>query len=223
MKKLLFILAIPLSVFSQNIGINTQNPDASAALEIQSTDAGILIPRMSEAQRNLIVSPATGLLVYQIDGASGFYFYDGSAWTSLSGNTTSTNTGLEQIIEGGKTGYRLIGRDTSNYGNIGSQAIDLSYSAAPSTSAGASGDYSLALGQGASAFGNQSVSIGNSAFANDYSYALGYDARASGDDAYAIGEYAYATGDYSYALGYDARASGDDAYAIGEYAYATGD
>ena len=74
MKKLLLLFAIPVSLYSQNIGINTQNPDASAALEIQSTDAGILIPRMSEAQRNLIASPATGLLVYQTDGASGFYF-----------------------------------------------------------------------------------------------------------------------------------------------------
>ena len=42
MKKLLLLLfAIPVSLYSQNIGINTQNPDASAALEIQSTDAGI--------------------------------------------------------------------------------------------------------------------------------------------------------------------------------------
>ena len=110
-----------------------------------------LIPRMSEAQRNLIASPATGLLVYQIDGASGFYFYDGSAWTSLSGNTNSVNTGLEQVTEGGNTGYRLIGRDTANYGNIGSEAIDFSYSASPSTSVGATGDYSIALGEGASA------------------------------------------------------------------------
>ena len=220
MKKLLLLFAIPVSLYSQNIGINTQNPDASAALEIQSTDAGILIPRMSEAQRNLIASPATGLLVYQTDGASGFYFFDGSAWTSLSGNTTSTNTGLEQVTEGGKTGYRLVGRDTANYGNIGSEAIDFSYSASPSTAVGAMGDYSIALGVEASASGRHSASIGNGATANDYSYALGYGADATGDDAYAIGEYAYATGDYSYVFGYDAEANSNNAHAFGYEAYA---
>jgi hypothetical protein len=39
---------------------------------------------MTEAQRTAIVSPATGLLVYQNDGTEEFYYYDGSAWTNLS-------------------------------------------------------------------------------------------------------------------------------------------
>lgn len=40
---------------------------------------------MIQAQRDAISSPATGLLVYQTDGTAGFYFYNGTAWTSLSG------------------------------------------------------------------------------------------------------------------------------------------
>ena len=223
MKRLLLLLAIPLSVYSQNIGINTQNPDASAALEVQSTDAGILIPRMSEAQRNLIVSPATGLLVYQIDGASGFYFFDGSAWTSLSGNTTSSNTGLEQVTEGGNTGYRLIGRDTANYGNIGSEAIDLSYSASPSTSAGAGGDYSIAIGQNTTASGYSSATMGYYTDASgNFSTAMGSFTTASGQVSTAMGIETEASGNFSTAMGDDTDASGDFSTAMGRATTASG-
>jgi hypothetical protein len=42
---------------------------------------------MTQAQRNMIATPATGLMIYQTDGTSGFYFYNGTAWTSLNGAT----------------------------------------------------------------------------------------------------------------------------------------
>jgi len=78
------------SSFGQNIfpgsgaaGIGTTAPDSSSLLEIKSTSKGILIPRMTGAQRSAIVRPATGLLIYQTNGASGFYYYSGSAWTAV--------------------------------------------------------------------------------------------------------------------------------------------
>lgn len=79
------------------IGINNPNPDASAALDVTSTSQGMLVPRMTLAQRNAIGSPATGLLVYQTDGTTGFYSYNGTAWTAVSatdnlGNHTATST-----------------------------------------------------------------------------------------------------------------------------------
>lgn len=48
------------------VGINDDNttPDASAMLDVKSTDKGMLIPRMTETQRDNINSPATGLMVY---------------------------------------------------------------------------------------------------------------------------------------------------------------
>jgi len=53
------------------INTNSANPDASALLDMASTTKGMLIPRMTYVQRNGIVSPATGLLIYQTDFVSG--------------------------------------------------------------------------------------------------------------------------------------------------------
>ena len=70
---------------AQGVGIGTPSADASAALDVQSTTQGMLVPRMAASQRTAIATPAAGLLVYQTDAPAGFYFYNGSAWTSLSG------------------------------------------------------------------------------------------------------------------------------------------
>lgn len=56
---------------------------ASSLVEFVSTTKGLLIPRMTEDNKLDIVSPATGLLVYQTDQDAGFYYYDGSAWQWL--------------------------------------------------------------------------------------------------------------------------------------------
>jgi len=94
MKKIfLFISLIILSVLTinaQNIGIGTNLPSNSAMLDISSTSKGFLAPRMTTAQRTAIVSPANGLMVYDITTNS-FWYYNNSAWTNLSvgggGNT----------------------------------------------------------------------------------------------------------------------------------------
>jgi hypothetical protein len=78
---ILFFLAYP--TFSQ-VGIGTTNPINSAALDVTSTSSGVLIPRMTLAQKNAIVSPATGLLIYQNDGVSGFWCFNGTVWTTFS-------------------------------------------------------------------------------------------------------------------------------------------
>jgi hypothetical protein len=72
----------------ENVGIGTTNPNSSAALEIESGNKGLLIPRMTENQRNNIKSPANALLVYQTNGASGFYFFEASknVWSPLNSN-----------------------------------------------------------------------------------------------------------------------------------------
>jgi hypothetical protein len=89
---LLFATALLLGIQSYaqtGVAINTtgNEPDTSAMLDVSSTEKGMLIPRMTEAQRTAIAIPAKGLLVYQNDGTEGFYYYDGSAWTRLSSGT----------------------------------------------------------------------------------------------------------------------------------------
>ncbi len=76
-----FLLGISNRGLAQ-IGINTDGsaPDASAMLDVVSTDKGVLIPRLTQIQRNAIASPATGLLVFQSDNTPGFYYYNGTTW-----------------------------------------------------------------------------------------------------------------------------------------------
>ena len=85
MKYQLLILCLLLCNFgSAQVGIGTTNPDASAILDVTETTRGILIPRMTAAQKTAIVAPAQGLLVYQTNSAQGFYYFDGTAWNYLS-------------------------------------------------------------------------------------------------------------------------------------------
>ena len=101
---LLFAILPCEKIVAQNIAINNSGTAAvaSAMLDITSTSSGLLLPRMTAAQRAAIGSPATGLIVYQTDAGtlgSGFYFYNGTAWVpwgtnnggwGLAGNTGTT-------------------------------------------------------------------------------------------------------------------------------------
>ncbi|PXV69048.1 hypothetical protein CLV62_101317 [Dysgonomonas alginatilytica] len=67
MKKFLFLtIVILLSVcpMEAQVGINTTSPHQSAALDIESTSKGMLIPRMATIQKTAIVNPAPGLIIY---------------------------------------------------------------------------------------------------------------------------------------------------------------
>jgi len=69
MKKLLLLTIIVLSVnsiFSQ-VGIGTASPDPSAILEIESNTKGVLLPKLSDTERNGITSPQNGLLIFNTD------------------------------------------------------------------------------------------------------------------------------------------------------------
>jgi len=68
--------------YSQGAAINTTGAaaDPSAMLDVNSSNKGVLIPRMTETQKNSIITPATGLMIYQTDGLQGFWYFDGSVW-----------------------------------------------------------------------------------------------------------------------------------------------
>ncbi|MBK9317448.1 MAG: tail fiber domain-containing protein [Bacteroidetes bacterium] len=94
-------------------GIGTTTPNASSLLDINSTNKGFLMPRMTQAQRNAIVSPASGLLIYQTNGVKGFYYYNGTTWKAVSSNAIS---GLSNnIFIGSTAGFS----NPTSSGNIG--------------------------------------------------------------------------------------------------------
>jgi hypothetical protein len=84
---------------AQSIAINTTGSlaDTSAILDIAHTAKGVLIPRMTAAQRAAIFTPATGLLVYQTDGTAGFYYNNGTsaapAWLLIQNSSAANISG----------------------------------------------------------------------------------------------------------------------------------
>lgn len=60
------LLIVSMSCYSQ-IGIFNETPDASAALDIVSTDKGVSLPSMTTSEKLAITSPAVSLLVYDTD------------------------------------------------------------------------------------------------------------------------------------------------------------
>ncbi len=157
------ILFIALSLFSSlsaQVAINTDGSaaDASAILDVKSTTRGMLVPRMTKAQRDAISSPATGLMIYQTDDVSGFYFYSGSGWVLFSGGAAELND-LSDARTGGKsvflgensginddltdnentfTGYKAGESNTTGNNNVavGSNALFANASGKENTAAG---------------------------------------------------------------------------------------
>ena len=66
------------------VGIGTTTPAASAALDITSTSKGLLLPRLSPAQRDAIASPATGLTIYNTT-TNRLNTWNGTSWTEALG------------------------------------------------------------------------------------------------------------------------------------------
>jgi hypothetical protein len=98
MKRLITLICIFSSTqLTAQTGIGTTTPHASAKLDITSVDKGFLPPRMTSSQRDAIPSPAAGLMVYQTDGTSGLYYYNGSAWIYIINSTTN----IVSVVNGG--------------------------------------------------------------------------------------------------------------------------
>jgi hypothetical protein len=68
---------------NSNVGIGNTTPVPSAVLEVASTTQGFLFPRMTSTQRLAIGSPATGLMVYQINGREGVYIFKSFGWVQV--------------------------------------------------------------------------------------------------------------------------------------------
>ena len=146
-------------------------------------------------------------------------------------------TGLEAIDEGNGIGYRLVGRNPNNHGDVGLNAVDLSLNFTTSTVRGATGNYALAAGFNTTASGTYATAMGRNTIASEFStIAIGNQATASnvgsislgsfttanGNSSTAIGSQTNATGEYSTALGSQTTASGPYSTALGRNTSATG-
>jgi hypothetical protein len=250
MKKQFFLLATALLLGFQSyaqtgVAINSTGaePDNSAMLDVSSTEKGLLIPRMSQAQRTAIALPAIGLLVYQNDGTEGFYYYDGTAWTNLSlVNFTESNyiyetkTGVKftpnnasaniDVVIQPKGEGAIIAQEPDGTiaggNNRGTNAVDLQMSRTDAAQV-ASGDASVAMGDGNIASGDYSVAFGRSTGASgDISVAMGKGVTASGSVSLAMGFHTLASGNASVAMGYRSEATEPISTAIGFYSKASG-
>ena len=168
MKKSILLLVLLLTISFNNmyaqVGINTDGsqPDNSAMLDIKSTDKGILIPRMTQAQRDAIQQPANGLMIYQTDNTPGFYFYNGISWNHFNGvnwindlNDGKSDANGSSVFLGINAG---AGDDQTDNSNIGIGKKSLYHNTI--------GEKNIAIGSNAlfhSTKNNNLIAIGHSA------------------------------------------------------------
>ncbi len=92
------------------INFDDSSPNATAVLDVKSTSKGLLIPRLTTAQRNGITTPATSLMVFDSDLGQ-FFYYTGSTWKVVSSKLDSA-----KLFIGNTDGYastRLMSGDAS--------------------------------------------------------------------------------------------------------------
>jgi hypothetical protein len=144
-----------LFVFSQGTAINTSGAaaDPSAMLDVNSSDKGILIPRLTTAQKNAIPNPVNGLIVYQTDSVTGLYYYDVNKWKlvgSNAGDNLGNHTANQVLDMNNKRITNLASasapNDAVNAENV--QSGELIYAA----SAGSNNNYTVTLNPGISSY-----------------------------------------------------------------------
>ena len=239
MKKLLLSLAICVAAFSAQaqMGVGTATPNAAAQLDVSSTSKGFLAPRMTKAERDAIAtvtSASKGLLIYQTDNTPGFYYYDGSSWTSLAGSSSVSGVDLTtaQEVNGKKTFISvdgLLATGTMGSGaasSLGAGARMMWYPKNGAFRAGTVtgtkwddaniGIFSIAMGRdnSASALGSTAFGYGTTA-SEQYSTSMGSSTIASGQSSTAMGSSTTASALSSTAMGNATTASGQYSTAMG--------
>lgn len=101
---------------SGSVGIGSVGaPDGSALLDLASTDKGLLIPRMTPAQRDAIASPATSLLIYNTT-TNTHQFYNGSSWGDVGSGGGGGSTFTDDVfrIQDNGDNTKELAFETSN-------------------------------------------------------------------------------------------------------------
>lgn len=80
------------------LGIGTATPDVSAALDIFSTTKGLLAPRMSAVNRDAIVAPAAGLLIFNTT-TSKYNYYNGAVWVTVDSGSGPVSSAWNDLTD----------------------------------------------------------------------------------------------------------------------------
>lgn len=113
-------IAFSQSVQGQNVGIGVSEftPHNSALLELRSDNKGILIPRMTVLDRISISEPAVGLLVFQTDNASGFYYFSKQGWLPMGEQNSAMGIEKGFVLEGSVDNPNTPPTDLNNFPKI---------------------------------------------------------------------------------------------------------
>lgn len=100
---IMVLLVCSIELKAQQMSINTDGslPDSSAMLDVSSSSKGLLIPRMTKAQRDAIANPANGLMIIQTDTNHGVWMYDNnsSGWEKVITSSDTTNFSTDTLTE----------------------------------------------------------------------------------------------------------------------------
>ena len=208
---------LPAVLNSNNVNENQYIYKAEKIIKLKSNDEVEKFSVDAKGAVNIVSSATASSFIKQGGTSSQYLMADGSISTSSGGGA------FEEVTESGKTGIRQTGANANFYGDIGTGAVDLSYSNFNSTTRGATGDYSVAMGYNPTASGDYSTATGQAKIAGgNYSTAMGLGSEASGTSSIATGRYTEATGSNSTAMGKDTKASGSASTAMGDGTIAGG-
>jgi hypothetical protein len=182
-KALILILAtFTISATYAQVGINADNsaPHSSAQLDVKSTTKAFYPPRMTTGQKNAIMSPQVGAVVYDIT-LNQLSIYNGSAW--VASNTPFSlpyvgvfNTGLgggyvfDISNSTGSDGSAIVGRNNTQISGEGILGVATAtaplagvagvYGRTASTNANGIGVKAFHAGTGSAFYGNTTDGIG---------------------------------------------------------------
>ena len=248
-RAIFFIIIFLSEVLRAQVAINTNGgqPDNSAMLDVNSDSLGILFPRMTSFQREAINSPVPGLIVFDTDDST-FYFYGNNGWKKIGsyyslwheqGNYVYTNDSagiktaspsapleVHGLISEKQTGRSVYLGEGAGYHSNPSTSKDntaIGYKAMYNNS---SGKMNVAAGDSAlysNSSGSYNVAVGSNALKNNnagFNTAVGYKAlykNTTGTHNTAFGAFAI----YSNTSGNNNTAIGDSALFAANASYNT--
>lgn len=249
---LILVFQFITNVNSQSVSINTDGSaaHASAILDVKSTNKGFLVPRMTLAQRTAIASPAEGLLVYQTDGTTGFYYYQ-AGWKTFGADNLGNHIASQNLqlnnFKISNNNDATVGLGISNIGalSLTGKAVSIypeytspsekfrvtsdgsflafgKYLASPFPISGPGMRFMWYSSKGALRVGNATSTEWDSTNVKDYSYAFGNQVTASAYGSFAVGDQVNVTSVVGTGIGSSIQVKGTAALAIGASNVANG-